>query len=308
MLTWLSRMARSTQLEPSRGMAFVASHWRKVWWQGLIVILLVAWLYSSILFRLALQWSEDSNFSHGFLVPVFSAFVLWRDRSRLLSLPLRPCSWGLLAVALGLTLLVMGVLGAELFLARVSFLFLIAGLVVAFLGVEHLRAAIFPLSFLFLMIPIPAIIFNQITFPLEIVASKVAAGALPWLGIPVLREGNIIVLPRMSLQVAEACSGIRSLLSLITLAVIFGYLVSGKKWVRVALVLAALPIAIAANSLRIIVTGLLVQYWSPDKAVGFFHIFSGWLVFLVSVVMLCSLHQLLVWRHLDRRRSLALQL
>lgn len=301
-------MIQLTQLELISEKPFVASYWRRDWWQWLILILLTAWLYSSIFFRLALQWGEDPNFSHGFLVPVFSVFVLWRDRSRWLSLPLKPCSWGVLIMALSLTVLVVGVLGAELFLARVSLLFLIAGMVVLFFGVNHFRAVLFPLSFLFLMIPIPAIVFNQITFPLQMLASKTAGAALPWLGVPVLREGNIINLPAMSLQVAEACSGIRSLLSLITLAVIYGYLVSSKNWVKIALVLAAVPIAIVANSLRIIVTGLLVQYWSPDKAKGFFHIFSGWLVFLVSIVMLCALHQTLVWGHFDRRSDRAFQL
>jgi exosortase len=271
----------------------------------------MGWLYSSIFFHLVRQWIDDPNFSHGFLVPVFSIFVLWRDRSRLLSLPRKPSWWGLLIVALSLIVLVVGVLGAELFLARVSFVLLLAGLVVVFLGTKHLGAALFPLSFLLLMIPIPAIVFNQITFPLQILASKVAAAVLPWLGVPVLREGNIINLPTMSLEVAEACSGIRSLLSLITLAVVYGFLASNIKWLRIGLALAAIPTAIIANSIRIVVTGVLGQYWSPDKAEGFFHLFSGWLVFLVSILMLCVLQRVLSWGRswgrLDRGRIRAFQ-
>ncbi len=143
------------------------------------------------------------------------------------------------------------------------------------------------------MIPIPAIIFNQITFPLQILASKVASGALPLCGVPVLREGNVIHLPAMPLEVAEACSGIRSLLSLATLAIIYGYLMETRQWVRVVLALASVPIAVAANSLRIVGTGLLVQYWDPEKAEGFFHTFSGWLIFVVSLVMLFLFHQFL---------------
>ena len=143
------------------------------------------------------------------------------------------------------------------------------------------------------MIPIPAIVFTQITFPLQILASKVAALLLPMVGVPVLREGNVLYLPAMPLEIAEACSGIRSLLSLAALAIIYGYLAESRIWVRIVLALASIPIAVAANSLRIVGTGLLVQYWDPDKAEGFFHTFSGWLVFVVSLAMLFLLHRLL---------------
>jgi exosortase len=287
-------MSQLTQIELLSEKPLLVSELRTLWWQPLVIVVLTGWLYSTILSHLLLQWRDDSNFSHGFFVPVFSIFVLWRDRARLRSLPRKPSSWGLLIIAFSLGMLVVGVLGAELFLARVSLLFLVVGLILVFFGASYFRAMFFPLSVLFLMIPIPTIVFNEITLPLQILASKLAAVALPWLGVPVLREGNIINLPAMSLEVVDACSGIRSLLSLITLAVIYGYLMTSLKWVRVILAFAAIPIAIVANSLRIVVTGLLVQYWNPNKAEGFFHIFSGWLVFLVAVVMLCLLQQLLV--------------
>jgi exosortase len=126
---------------------------------------------------------------------------------------------------------------------------------------------------------------------------------LPLLGVPVLREGNVINLPAMPLEVVEACSGIRSLLSLVTLAIIYGYLVETRTWVRVVLALAAIPIAVAANSLRIVGTGLLVQYWDPDKAEGFFHTFSGWLIFVVALAMLVLFHRLLVIAHTQNDRE-----
>ena len=144
------------------------------------------------------------------------------------------------------------------------------------------------------MIPIPAIIFNQITLPLQMLASKVAASLLPLLGVPVFREGNIIHLPAMSLEVAQACSGIRSLLSLATLAAIYGYLREASTSRRVILILASVPIAIVANSFRIVGTGLLGQYWSPDKAEGFFHVVSGWFIFLISLVLLVAFHRFLL--------------
>jgi exosortase len=262
------------------------------WWRAAALVLLIGWLYFHILVRLAAQWSKDPNFSHGFFVPLFSLFLLWQNRSRLSKLPSAPSLWGLPILFFAVIVLFLGVLGAELFLSRISLLLMIAGLVIFFQGWGFFRAVLFPWAFLLLMIPIPTIVFNQITFPLQMLASKVAAATLPLAGVPVLREGNVINLPAMPLEVAEACSGIRSLLSLTTLAVIYGYLMESRIWVRVVLALASIPIAVAANSFRIVGTGLLVQYWDPDKAQGFFHEFSGWLVFVVSLLMLYLLHQL----------------
>ena len=190
-------------------------------------------------------------------------------------------------------MLILGVLGAELFLSRFSLLLLATGLVIFFLGWKFFRALLFPLAFLILMIPIPTILFNQITFPLQILASKLAAWFLPLLGVPVLREGNIINLPAMPLEVADACSGIRSLMTLTTLTIMYGYLLESRVLIRVLLAIAAIPIAVIANGFRIVGTGLLVQYWDPDKAQGFFHEFSGWLIFVVSMFMLFFLHRLL---------------
>ncbi len=286
-------MVHFTQVEPLPERLVEPAPKHYPWWKGVVLLGLIGWLYASILGRLVGQWWNDPNFSHGFFVPAFALFVLWQDRSRLASLPRAPSLWGLLILVTALCVLVVGVLGAELFLSRVSLLLLIAGLVVLFLGWNYLRAVLFPLAFLILMIPIPAIIFNQITFPLQILASKVAATVLPLAGVPVLREGNVINLPTMPLEVAEACSGIRSLLSLATLAIIYGYLMETRNSVRVVLTLASVPIAVAANSSRIVGTGLLVQYWDPSKAEGFFHAFSGWLIFVISLVMLFLLHQVI---------------
>jgi exosortase len=266
-------------------------------WKISLIVLLVGWIYSPIVGKLASQWWHDPNFSHGFFVPAFALYVLWEQRARLRVLPRKPSWAGLAMLAVALATLIIGVLGAELFLSRVSLLFVIAGLVVFFLGWRYQRAILFPWAFLLLMIPVPSILFNQITFPLQLFASKAAATVLPWLGVPVLREGNIIQLPAMPLEVAEACSGIRSLLSLGTLAIIYGYLLEKRNLVRVALALAAIPIAVVANSSRIVGTGLLVQYWDPEKAEGFFHMFSGWLIFVVSLAMLFAVHRILklIW-------------
>ena len=273
-----------------------------LWKVGLIAALLI-WLYYAVIGRLVLQWWHDPNFSHGFFVPMFSLYVLWLDRRALLKLPSR-CSWfGVVILSFGLALLVLGNLGAELFLSRFSLLLVIAGLVIGFFGWAHQKRILFPWMFLILMIPIPVIIFNQITFPLQTLASDLATFMLRAVGIPVLRQGHIIVIPAMPLEVAEACSGIRSLLSLTTLSIIYGYLMERSMRIRVILALSAVPIAVFANSLRIVGTGLTVQYWDPDKAEGFFHAFSGWLIFVVSLCMLFAFHRAL--RALWPRRVVA---
>jgi exosortase len=260
-------------------------------WQWAVLLALVCLLYLPILGRLAVQWWRDPNFSHGFFVPAFSAFIVWQKRARLRSIQPAPSIWGLPIIVFSLCILVLGVFGAELFLSRVSLLVLIGGMIVFFLGWQMLREVLFPLLLLILMVPIPAIVFSQITFPLQILASKLATWSLAFLGVPVFREGNVINLPAMPLEVAEACSGIRSLLSLTTLAIMYGYLMEDRPLLRVALAVASIPIAVAANGLRIVGTGLLVQYWDPEKAEGFFHAFSGWLIFVVSLLMLFVLHR-----------------
>ncbi len=190
-------------------------------------------------------------------------------------------------------MLIVGRLGAEIFLDRSSMLLVLAGVVILFLGWDLFRAVLFPWAFLLLMIPIPAIVLNQITFPLQLLASRVAAAILPVLGVPVLREGNVMNLAAMPLEVAVACSGIRSLMSLVTLAIIYGYLLEKRLWVRWFLALAAIPITVAANDVRIVGTGLLVQYWNPEAAEGYFHASWGLIIFVISLLMLYGLHALI---------------
>jgi exosortase len=261
-------------------------------WQGSLLLLLLAWLYGSILARLFAQWLNDPNFSHGVFVPFFVLFVLWQDRKRLMQIEPAPSWAGLALIVVGLLMLILGVLGAELFFSRTSLMVLLAGLIVLFLGWRVFRAMLFPWSCLILAIPIPSLILQKVTFPLQLLASRLSSDFLPLCGVPVLREGNVIVLPSMPLEVAEACSGIRSLLSLVTLAIIYGYFMDKRTWVRVLLAFSAIPIAVAANGFRIFGTGLLVQYWDPDKAQGFFHAFSGWLIFVVSLFLLFGVHRI----------------
>lgn len=292
-------MTEISQLESPSAATLAERSAEQLWrWQLIVIGVLTAALYWPVLARLVVQWWNDPNFSHGFFIPLFSAFLLWRKRSHLSAVPVKPSWMGLALVGVALFLLIVGVLGAELFLSRSSFVFLIAGLIVLFEGWPRFRAALFPWLFLFLMIPIPTILFTQITFPLQLLASKLATHILAWSGVPVLREGNVITVPAMSLEVAEACSGIRSLLSLGTMAIVYGYFTEASLRLRVLLAIAAIPIAVFANAVRIVGTGLLVQYWNPEKAEGFFHSFSGWIIFVISLLMLIALHRFVrhFWR------------
>jgi exosortase D (VPLPA-CTERM-specific) len=180
----------------------------------------------------------------------------------------------------------------------VSLLILLAGLIILFQGWTFFRAVLFPWAFLILMIPIPSLIISPVTFPLQLLAARLAAGLLRLFDVPVFLEGNMISLAAVQLDVAEACSGIRSLLTLVTLAIIYGYLMETRKWVQVLLVCLAVPIAVVANSFRIFCTGLLVQYWDPDKAMGFFHEFAGWLIFVLALIMLLAAHKVIsfIWK------------
>ena len=272
-------------------------------WQALVVLLLIGWLYGSILVSLYQTWLgpaplRDPNFEHGIFVPLFALYVLWQDRKRLQAISPRPSWAGVPLIVLSVIMLVLGVLGAELFFSRTSLLVMIAGLVILFEGWTFFRAVLFPWAFLFLMIPIPKLIINEITFPLQLLASRLATGLLEIVGVPVLRQGNVIGLAAMKLDVVEACSGLRSLLSLVTLAIIYGYLMETRNWVRVLLVCLAVPIAVAANSFRIFGTGLLVQYWDPAMAEGFYHSLGGELIFVVALIMFFAVHRLIciIWK------------
>lgn len=268
-----------------------SSGFSRPWLPYAIIALLLAILYRRVGMKLVYDWYTIPDYSHGFLVPLFSIFLIWEKRKSLLNIPVKQTWSGLPLILFSLALLILGVYGVELFTARISFVLLLLGIIWTLLGRAMLRALAFPILILILAIPIPAIVFNQITFPLQLLASRIASDILPLLGVPTLHEGNIIELPVMKLEVAEACSGIRSLMSLFTLAIFYGHFMERTTGSRFILALASIPIAVTANVARIVGTGLCVQYWDPDKALGFFHEFSGWVMFVVSLCGLYLVHR-----------------
>jgi exosortase len=268
-----------------------------------ILLSLVLLLYATVIKDLVLQWWTDADYGHGFFVPLFSGYILWRERDRWTKTEIKPSNFGFLVMLGAIALLLLGSLGAEFFTSRFSLLVLLAGMILFLAGWKMLRAVSFPLGYLMWMIPIPVIIYNQITFPLQLIASRLATAWLEFAQVPVLRDGNILILSNYSLEVVEACSGIRSLMTLMALAVAYGYLVSPRRWVRYVLAAFMVPIAIVTNAIRIMGAGILARHFGPAAAEGFLHQFSGWAIFLVALVLMLGSHWVL--RRIDERRTRA---
>jgi exosortase len=254
--------------------------------------LLVA-LYWKVLPPLITQWWDDPNYSHGFLVPLFSLYLIWRSRDSLKALPRDGHLAGIAVVLAGIAVLYVGDLGADNFLMRSSLVVVVGGLVLFHLGMPIFRAILFPIAFLIFMVPLPGIIFYAITFPLQQLAAQQAAWTLETFGVPVLLDGNIIHLAQLSLGVTEACSGIRSLISLAAGAVAWAYLFIPKGWAMIVFVGATLPITIVANATRVVLTGLIGQHFGVEYASGFFHEFAGMAIYVAAFACLLGTQSLI---------------
>jgi exosortase len=293
-------------------------------WKVIALCAALAFAYATVLAKLGQDWWNDENYSHGLLIPAIIGYILWSQRERFSGAGSSPKAiWGLTTVLLALLALWAGTAGAELFIQRISLVLMLIGVVLYFWGFYLLRLMLVPLALLLLAIPIPAIIFNKIAFPLQLFASRCAVSAMGLFDIPVLRMGNVIELMPLGaretkrLEVVEACSGIRSLMTLVTLAVVFAYFTHPRGggsdsasssnvgsrflgrlktygfWRSSLLVFSAVPIAIFTNALRVSGTGVLAHYYGTQVADGFFHSFSGWVIYVVAFVMLFGVGLLL---------------
>jgi exosortase len=290
-------------------------------WKPLSLTAALAFVYFSVLAKLGYDWWTDENYSHGLLIPFIIGYMLWIERERLSRVRFSPSLlWGAALVAFALVSLWVGTAGAELYVQRMSLVLMLAGVVIYFWGWRLLRLLLVPLFLLLLAIPIPAILFNKIAFPLQLFASRCAVWAMRLFDIPVLRQGNVIeLMPRgaretKKLEVVEACSGIRSLMTLLTLAVVFAYFTRPRDehddedgpgggflrriktygfWRSIILVASAVPIAIFTNALRVSGTGVLAHYYGTGVADGFFHSFSGWVIYIVAFLLLFGVGWLL---------------
>jgi exosortase len=308
-------------------------------WQPLAIAGALAFAYATVLTKLGQDWWHDENYSHGLLIPFVIGYFLWSERDRLARMAGRASTvWGLSAIVFALVALWAGTAGAELYLQRISLVVMLAGTVLYFWGFRLLRLMFVPLLLLLLAIPIPSILFNKIAFPLQLFASRCAVWAMTVFDIPVLRQGNVIELMPLGaretkkLEVVEACSGIRSLMTLLTLAVVFAYFTHPRNddrkdddqnddpgspgiatsflqrvksygfWRSAIIVGSAVPIAIFTNALRVSGTGVLARYYGTKVADGFFHSFSGWVIYIAAFLMLFGVGWLL-----DRFKPKSLQ-
>ncbi len=255
------------------------------WAKGALVGGLLAALYADVVPGMVSVWWNDPGYSHGLLIPPLAIYIAWLRHQETLALPVAPDARGLWLTSLACLQYLVGTLGSELFLTRISMVFLLAGLTWTFWGLPRLWSLAFPLVLLVTMVPIPAIVYNKLAAPLQLFASGISTDLLQLLAIPVYRDGNIIHLSNTTLGVAEACSGLRSISSLTVLALLIGYLQISRLSLRALLVVLAIPTAIAVNILRIVGTAVVAEQ-DPALAQGFYHSFSGWLVFLLGFAAL----------------------
>ena len=262
-----------------------------------VLILAIIGVYAGIFQNLYLAWMDDPNYSHGLLVPIISGYFIWQQREKLERLDIKPSNSGIVLILFALLVLFAGVAAQEFFTKRSSFVFLLAGIVLFQFGWQWVKSLALPIGFLFFMIPLPYIVYDAMAFPLKLFVAKFSVISLKLMGVVVWREGNIIMFPQTVLEVADACSGLRSLMSLLALGVALAVFSQEKISRRILLVLLTIPIAILTNMIRVIGTGFLAQYYGSAAAEGFFHEFAGMGVFVLAMVMLFACSGLLrkVW-------------
>ncbi len=258
----------------------------KFHWSTYLLGFLFILLYFQVLVDLVEQWWVDPNYSHGFLVPLVTIYLIWRKRDKLRALEKRRSYFGLLILLLGLGIYIVGTAGAEYFSARFSLVIVLFGLVFYLNGSKWAKELLFPIAFLGFMIPIPYVIYYSIAFPMQLFSTKLTQLLLHFIGMPSIRQGNIIHLPNYSLEVVEACSGLRSLVSLLALGAFFAYITFRSNLKRIILFLSVFPIAVGANIFRIFITALGAYVISPKLAEDFLHKLSGLIVFLTAVFSL----------------------
>jgi exosortase len=288
----------ATALSQSPGEAETVFSMRRLsaleWLQVLVLIALIGVLYGQVLVDLAGDWWTEPSFSQGLLIPPLALYVAWTRRSLTLAQPIQPDNRGVWLIGFSCLLFMLGKLSAEFFFPRISFVLLIAGLAWTFWGYARLRTLAFPFVLLATMVPLPTLVYNAVSAPLQLFASDVSTSLAQLLGVAVYRDGNIIHLANISLGVEEACSGLNSLSALMVVSLLIGFLICPRMSVRVILFALSIPLSIAVNILRVTGTAIIADY-HEQFALGFYHSFTGWLVFIAGFAILYSLAKGLNW-------------
>ncbi|MBU1318444.1 MAG: exosortase/archaeosortase family protein [candidate division Zixibacteria bacterium] len=263
----------------------------------LFLVMLVILIYLPVLADLGLDWYEDPNYSHGFLIIPVAIWFVWHQREELASTPISTNMWGFVGVLVSLAIFIVGTAGAEYFSVRFSFVLLLASLALYLLGTQIFRKIWFAFFFMLFMIPIPYVIYYSLTFPMQLFASKIASFALGFIGLPLVRLGNVLYIPGgQALEVAEACSGLRSIVSLLALGALLAYFTQETRIKALILFASTIPIAILGNVVRITFTTVGTYAISEDFVDGILHEMSGMLVFLFSMIMLFIVSSILRWK------------
>ncbi|MDA3789502.1 MAG: exosortase/archaeosortase family protein [Desulfobacula sp.] len=253
--------------------------------QILPLILVFGFLYHKAIAMLILDWSIDPNFSHGFLIPFVALYMVWYKKNEIALISHEPSKTGIFIIILGMLVHIAGNVGSELFLMRFSMIITLSGIIIYYFGFKMFRKVLVPVAYLIIMIPIPSILWNKLAFPLQLFAANISSQSINLLNIPVFREGNILHLANTSLEVVDACSGLRSLTSLIALTGVFAFLAPlgiFKKWI---LFFSAIPIAVAVNVIRLTITGAMAAWIGPETAQGFLHDMSGLIIFGAALIL-----------------------
>ena len=273
--------------------------------QILIVAALIGILYAPVFPSLWKDWNQDPNYGHGVFVPFLTAFLFWWKRNKIKEIKPNPYGPGLFVVSLGIMLYLIGIVGNELFTMRASMIVVFFGVLMSLLGLRGAKLLSFPVFYLLLMIPLPYIIYYAVASPMKLFATKWAVFFVDLLRISVHNEGNIIYLSNTTLEVADACSGLRSLMSLFTFGLVFAYVAQQTFLYRSVLVTAIIPIAIISNIIRIIITAMLAYYKGPETAHGFLHDTSGIVVYTVATVLTFGVNEVL--RKINKQSSKKVQ-
>ncbi|HEU4684714.1 MAG TPA: VPLPA-CTERM-specific exosortase XrtD [Nitrospira sp.] len=247
---------------------------------------LLGYLYRDSLVFLMAHWTGSDDYGHGLFVPVISLFLIWQRRARMAAAGMKGSWWGVVLLLVGLALYWIGELATLYVILHVSLWCVVVGLVMALIGLPATKTIAFPLLYLLIAVPLPVLVHAKLSTELQLMSSAMGVGFLQAVGITAFREGNLIDLGPVQLQVADACSGIRYLLPLTSLALLCAYLFKDKMWKRVVLVLSSVPISLVVNGIRIAVIGVLVEFFGQPAAEGFLHFFEGWLLFMLSLTVL----------------------
>jgi len=264
-----------------------------IYFQIGILLAVFIGLYFTVIQTMVRDWGVDANYSHGYFIPFLSAFMIYTKRREIQSLDVSRSNWGFAFILIGLIQLTLAKIGSEYFLQRTSMILVLLGISLFVMGRTLTKKISFPILYLIFMVPIPAIIWNKFAFPMQLFSSSLTEWVIQMIRIPVFREGNILHLGETSLEVVNACSGLRSLISMLTLSAAFAYLSSHSRAKKCILFLSAAPIAILVNIIRLTFTAVLANQFGESTAQGFLHDFSGWAIFLVGLAMLVGVHLVL---------------